>query len=144
MQLELAEYSRNSSKCTPSSHFPDQTISINISGNQTLADEDARSLPRGVPVFDKWPTDSNDESLRRRFGVLAQVLTVYGLQDDAVAAWQALKPSVSTNTELEDKTDATGTAPLVANDEVDPKPFGNRCKFSNAAGAAGATAHIAT
>jgi tetratricopeptide (TPR) repeat protein len=87
-----------------------------LNGNKTLADENARGLLRGV--FDEWPTDDNDESLRRRFGVLAQVLTVYGLQDDAVAAWQALKPRGIKNTAPDYKSDAT--APLVAGDEMGP------------------------
>jgi tetratricopeptide (TPR) repeat protein len=87
-----------------------------LNGNETLADENARSLLRGV--FDEWPSDRNDESLRRRFGVLAQVLTVYGLQDDAVAAWQALKPRGSANTASEDKPGST--AQLIAGDEVGP------------------------
>jgi tetratricopeptide (TPR) repeat protein len=87
-----------------------------LNGDKTLADKDARSLLRGV--FDQWPTDSKDESLERRFGVLAQVLTVYGLEKDAVAAWQALKPRESTAAALGDKSDSP--APLVKAEEVGP------------------------
>jgi tetratricopeptide (TPR) repeat protein len=83
-------------------------------GNEPQADEEARSLLRGV--FDDWPADNNDESLRNRFGVLAQILTVYGLKDDAIAAWQALKPRGSTNTASESQPDTTVT--LVAGDEA--------------------------
>ncbi|KAJ4305532.1 hypothetical protein N0V90_001063 [Kalmusia sp. IMI 367209] len=61
-----------------------------LNDNEHLADEEARSLLRGV--FDQWPEDPNDLSLRMRFGSLAQILTVFNLNDDAVAAWQALKP----------------------------------------------------
>jgi tetratricopeptide (TPR) repeat protein len=55
-----------------------------------LADEEARALLRGV--FDNWPEALDDPSFNTRFGVLAQVLAVFNLDDDAVAAWQALKP----------------------------------------------------
>jgi tetratricopeptide (TPR) repeat protein len=43
-------------------------------------------------VFDKWPEDTDDSSLRLRFSNLAQTLTVLDKDVDAVAAWQAIKP----------------------------------------------------
>lgn len=79
-----------------------------LSGDAKLADEHARNLLRGV--FDEWPPDGNDESLTSRFRVLAQVLTVYGLHDDAVAAWQALKPREPVAKVLDQKSDH-GTSP---------------------------------
>jgi tetratricopeptide (TPR) repeat protein len=84
-----------------------------LNGDKTLADKDARRLLRAV--FDQWPTDSNDESLLRRFGVLAQNLTVYGLEEDAVAAWQALKPRNSTDKAVADELESP--APLAAGEE---------------------------
>jgi tetratricopeptide (TPR) repeat protein len=87
-----------------------------LNGNKVQADEEARNLLRGV--FDDWPADHDDDSLYNRFRVLAQVLTVYGSQDDAVAAWQALKPRGSTNTASGDEPDST--VPLEAGDEGGP------------------------
>ncbi|KAL5391829.1 hypothetical protein DPSP01_001119 [Paraphaeosphaeria sporulosa] len=61
-----------------------------LKDNLKLADEEARGLLRGV--FDNWPEDLNDPSLTMRFGVLAQVLSIFNMDDDSIAAWQALKP----------------------------------------------------
>lgn len=43
-------------------------------------------------TFDKWPEDTDDNSLSPRFSNLAQTLTVLDKDVDAVAAWQAIKP----------------------------------------------------
>jgi hypothetical protein len=89
-----------------------------LNGNEAQADEEARHLLQGV--FDEWPADKTDETLSNRFGVLAQVLTVYGLQNDAGAVWQALKARESTNAASTDKTEST--FPLVAGDEAERGP----------------------
>jgi tetratricopeptide (TPR) repeat protein len=75
------------------SHY-DTTLSLVrlhiLDGNTSLADEEAKIILRGV--FDNWPYNTRDSTLRRRYAVLAQVLTIYNMDDDAIAAWQILKP----------------------------------------------------
>ncbi|KAL5424597.1 hypothetical protein PMIN04_003135 [Paraphaeosphaeria minitans] len=79
--------------------------------NLKLADEEARGLLRGV--FDNWPEDLNDPSLTSRFGVLAQVLSIFNMEDDSIAAWQALKPrqTVPPATEGEDASETKVDSP---------------------------------
>jgi hypothetical protein len=47
---------------------------------------------RFCSVFDTWPENANDESLRLRFQNLAQTLNVLDKDIDAIAAWQATIP----------------------------------------------------
>lgn len=71
-----------------------------LQDNIKAADEEARGLLRGV--FDNWPEDLDDPSLISRFGVLAQVLSIFNMHDDAIAAWQAPKPRQTEPTGTED------------------------------------------
>ena len=52
----------------------------------------AEAQARLCSVFDKWPEDMKDESVRIRFANLAQTLTVLDKDVDAIAAWQAIPP----------------------------------------------------
>jgi hypothetical protein len=66
-----------------------------LKGNSQLAEEEAKGLLRGV--FDDWPEDPKDTSLRVRYSTLAQILAVRDLDADAIAAWQVTKPRKSSN-----------------------------------------------
>lgn len=71
-----------------------------LKDNQKSADEEARRLLRGA--FDNWPEDLSDPSLRMRFALLAQILAIFNMDEDAVAAWQALQPRQADQTATEE------------------------------------------
>ncbi|KAJ4352115.1 uncharacterized protein N0V89_007461 [Didymosphaeria variabile] len=86
-----------------------------LKDSQKLADEEARTLLRGV--FDNWPEDLNDPSLSMRFGVLAQILAIFNMDDDAIAAWQALKPRQVERTATEKAEDVSETQSTLTQDK---------------------------
>jgi len=61
-----------------------------LQGERDLVHEEAKERLRSV--FDDWPEDTNDESLRDRFANLAQTLNVLDDDVNSIAAWQAAKP----------------------------------------------------
>ncbi|KAF3000725.1 hypothetical protein E8E13_003498 [Curvularia kusanoi] len=79
--------------------------------------QSAREAARKIlyNVFDDWPGDHQDASLRRRFKGLAKVLTALSDDQNVVAAWQVTKPAAQT---AEDRSQ-----------EITPKPYiaGFRC-----------------
>lgn len=63
-----------------------------LENREELAVSKAKGLLQGA--FDGWPDTLDDpsSSLAIRITILAQILTIFDLGDDAVAAWQILKP----------------------------------------------------
>lgn len=61
-----------------------------LSGDHLSSFSEAQT--RLCSVFDKWPEDATDDSLRLRFSNLAQTLTVLDKDVDAIAAWQTSRP----------------------------------------------------
>ncbi|KAF2440182.1 hypothetical protein P171DRAFT_396407 [Karstenula rhodostoma CBS 690.94] len=89
--------------------------------NLEMADEAARGLLRGV--FDNWPEYLNDPSLTLRFEVLAQVLAIVNMDEDSIAAWQALLPRQTevTTTEEGDASETKVDSPQDTPDTPPPK-----------------------
>ncbi|KAF2009622.1 hypothetical protein BU24DRAFT_455567 [Aaosphaeria arxii CBS 175.79] len=87
-----------------------------LRGDIKSARHEAKVLLRGS--FDSWPEDPNDYSLETRLRIVAQILTVFNLDEEAVAVWQAIKPRESTSssdTNNEPQPDAATTQPDEAN-----------------------------
>lgn len=85
-----------------------------LRGESSLAAAEAQN--RLSSVFDKWPENPDDDSLQLRFQNLAQTLTVLDKDDDAIAAWQALKPQPSS------EPTATNTKPSDPHQQADSSP----------------------
>lgn len=76
-----------------------------LKGDRSSAFEEAQT--RLCSVFDKWPEDTDEDSLQLRFQNLAQTLTVLDKDIEAIAVWQLVKPqksqdSVTTDTKASD------------------------------------------
>lgn len=61
-----------------------------LKGNRDLAF--AQTQERLCSVFEKWPEDAIDDSLKMRYKNLASTLTALDKDVDAIAAWQATRP----------------------------------------------------
>ncbi|KAF2732792.1 hypothetical protein EJ04DRAFT_578101 [Polyplosphaeria fusca] len=64
-----------------------------LDGRLDSAREEIKDVLCGV--FDNWRKDTNNKDLKRRFGILAQVLTTLDDDANAIATWQATMPRKS-------------------------------------------------